>query len=120
MTVIAKASRGLERALRAPVLVKACAVAGLFAGLSLGVMVSAPVGLVVGISLGVAIGIAAGVVMDREEKRRQHRVQQLDELRPEVLEDIAGLTPYAPSVEERPDAKAWLTEWMTPPPPQVG
>jgi hypothetical protein len=119
---------------RVPVLVKAGAVCGLLAGLPIGMMVSAPVGIVFGLSLGASVGIMAGIVMDRDEKRSSHRTKQLDDIIG-VTSGSLGAPPSIPPPAPLPDdedetecvdgrmseveLKAWVTEWMTPPPPHV-
>ncbi len=106
---------------RVPPLVKVGACCGIAAGGSIGLMVSPFVGIVFGLSLGASAGILAGIVMDAEDKRSSLRTKKLD--------DVIGVTrgslgapsippPLARSIRER-ELKAWVSEWMTPPAPQV-
>ena len=113
----------VRAAMRAPMLVKAGAVSGLLSGLSVGLVVSAPAGIMVGVSLGASIGIVAGIVMDREDRRTNDRERRLDE----IIGVTSGSLGAPPSVPppggegrgERHDdeLRAWMTEWLTPPPP---
>jgi hypothetical protein len=113
------------RVIRAPLLVKAGAACGIVAGVTLGFMLSAAAGVVLGVVFGGTIGIVAGVVMDRDEKRSSHRTR--------VLDDIIGVTsgslgrtraissiPPPPEVDREQELESWVTEWLTPGPPQVG
>jgi hypothetical protein len=113
---------------RVPVLVKAGAGCGVLAGLPIGMMVSAPVGIVFGLSLGASVGIMAGIVMDRDEKRSSHRTKQLDDIIGVTSGSLGAPPPsvHPPPMDEEEDGrlsevelKAWVTEWMTPPPPHV-
>jgi len=122
MSVIAGATWVFRSAIKTPPLVKAGALCGLVAGLSIGIMVSATVGIVFGLSLGATVGIVAGIVMDRDEKRMSLRTKQLDD----IIGVTSGSLGAPPSVPPPPDTsredelKSWVTEWLTPPPPQVG
>jgi hypothetical protein len=128
MSAILRRVSGLLRAaLEAPSLVKVGAGSGLCAGLTLGFMVSAPVGIVLGLSLGATVGIVAGIVMDRDDKRSNHRTRQLDD----IIGVTSGSLGAPPSIHPPPpgddedaplslaEREAWVTEWMTPPPPHV-
>lgn len=108
----------------APLLVKAGVGSGIVGGLALGAMVSPPVlGLSLGIGLGATIGTIAGLVMEREAKRRSLRTKELDEMIG-VTSGSMGVPPGSippRDLARDPDAslelKAWVEEWLTPPPP---
>ncbi len=107
----------------APMLVKAGAVGGVLSGASLGAMVSPGIGLAVGATLGGMIGIAAGVVMEREEKRASHRTRELDAIIGVTTGQIGAgghIAPPLAEVRRQAELRSWVTEWMTPAPPQVG
>jgi hypothetical protein len=113
----------LDHVLRVPLLVKAGTACGAVAGLTLGFMVSAQVGIL-GVALGATVGIVCGVVMDRDERRFNHRTRELD--------DIIGITkgslgtpsrisipPPLPTPNRDEELRSWLAEWMTPAPPRT-
>jgi hypothetical protein len=115
---------------RVPPLVTVGACCGVVAGASIGMMAGPMIGIVFGVSLGASAGILAGIVMDNEDKRSSLRTRKLD--------DIIGITggslgrpsrpPPLPWEREREhevqharerELNSWLSEWMTPPAPQV-
>jgi hypothetical protein len=92
---------------------------GLASGLAVGAMTPSP-GMALGLVLGLCAGAAAGAAVHKDERRRDARDRELD--------DIIGVTKGslgAPpdSLRAPPDeaiaARAWLDEWLTPPPPSA-
>ena len=103
------------------------AASGLVSGVALGAF-SGPVGVVLGMWMGVGVGFVAGYVLARDHEKRAHRTQELDAiigitkgsmgagpLSKYPVVDISGADPEPYSSKE-----AWLSEWLTPPPPVVG
>jgi hypothetical protein len=98
--------------------VKAGAVAGLVAGIAVGAMVPGP-GPIFGVAFGLAVGAAAGAAVQKDERRRNARDRELDEIIG-VTSGGLGIPPGSVRhVPEEPATRAWLDEWLTPPPPAV-
>ncbi len=110
----------IGKALNASLFVKACAASGLLAGFSVGVIVSSAAGVVLATAFGTLVGTVAGVVMDREAERAAQRNRELDDIIG-VTSGSLGAPPSIPPPppHEDPELRSWVTEWMTPPPPQV-
>ncbi len=108
------------------------ALSGIFSGITLGAF-TGPVGAVIGMWMGVGVGLVTGYVLSGDDEKRSLRTQELD--------DIIGITngsmgmsveartasvapPSLESEEEMPEPysskEAWLSEWLTPPPPVAG
>jgi hypothetical protein len=92
---------------------------GLTTGIVTGMM-AGPVGLALGIVLGGCAGFFAGAAMFRDARRRDARTRELDAIIG-VSEGDLGAAPVAmPREPGESSAKAWVAEWLTPPPPVVG
>lgn len=92
---------------------------GLTTGIVTGMM-AGPVGLVLGIAIGGCAGFFAGAAMFRDARRRDARNRELDAIIG-VSEGDLGAAPVAmPREEGESSARAWVAEWLTPPPPVVG
>jgi hypothetical protein len=110
----------------APPLMKAGMLGGISAGLALGAMVHPlGVGLVAGVTFGAIIGAASGLVMSREDKRKERRTRELDEIIG-ITHGSMGTPPKSiPPGDLRRDPEtaleleSWAREWLTPPPPAV-
>ena len=72
---------------------------------------------VLGVVAGTAAGLVAGLAMHRDDKRLAARARELDDIIG-VTEGDLGAAPVSmpPSAEEASD-RAWIAEWLTPPPP---
>ena len=97
---------------------------GLGLGLSTGIvtgMMGGPVGLVLGIAFGGVAGFFAGAAMFRDARRREARNRELDAIIG-VSEGDIGAAPVAMPAPEagEPSSTAWISEWLTPPPPVAG
>jgi hypothetical protein len=113
----------LARLPRRPVI--AGALCGVVSGIVLGAY-TGPVGAVCGMWMGVCVGIVAGFVLAHEDDTRSKRTQELDSIIG-ITEGSMGAGPItmppAGSEGEEDDApaysskEAWLSEWLTPPPP---
>jgi hypothetical protein len=92
---------------------------GLSTGIVTGIM-GGPVGLLLGIAIGGIAGFFAGAAMLRDARRREARNRELDAIIG-VSEGDIGAAPVAmPHEPHDSSAKAWVAEWLTPPPPVAG
>ena len=126
------AHRALRWIASLPGWVTAGAACGLMAGLAVGAIAPFP-GMVLGSLLGVGAGAAAGGALRKEERKREARDRELDDIIG-VTSGNLGACPeslraaFRKSVEDVEEdgasdplaARAWLDEWLTPPPPALG
>ena len=113
----------LVRLPRRPII--AGALSGVVAGIALG-SVTGPVGVVLGMWMGVGVGLVSGYVLAREDETQSARTQELDTIIG-ITKGSMGAGALATAAEEAdaeedlPPAysskEAWLSEWLTPPPP---
>ncbi len=109
----------LARLPRRPII--AGALSGVVAGIALGAY-TGPIGVVFGMWLGVGVGLVTGYVLAREDMTESVRTRELD--------TIIGITKGTMGVGALParaledddlpaysSKEAWLSEWLTPPPP---
>lgn len=106
---------------RRPVI--AGAFSGVVAGIALGTY-TGPIGVVFGMWLGVGVGIVTGYVLAREDATKSVRTQELDTIIGITKGTMGiGAAPLAVAAiddDEEPaysSKEAWLSEWLTPPPP---
>jgi hypothetical protein len=112
----------LVRLPRRPII--AGAFSGVVAGIALG-SVTGPVGVVLGMWMGVGVGLVTGYVLAREDETQSARTQELDTIIG-ITKGSMGAGALAMPADEA-DAEddlpayssreAWLSEWLTPPPP---
>jgi hypothetical protein len=102
-----------------PAWVKGGAASGLIAGVAVGAIAPHP-GMALGLALGLAAGAVAGMAMHKDERRRVARDRELDDIIG-VTSGNLGVPPGSlhPSIDDPVAARAWLDEWLTPPPPVV-
>lgn len=96
---------------------------GVGLGLSTGIvtgMMGGPVGLVLGTAIGGIAGFFAGAAMFREARRRDARNRELDAIIGVCGGDLGAAPVAMPRDPAEGSADAWLSEWLTPPPPVVG
>jgi hypothetical protein len=120
---------GIARLLRLPRRpIIAGGLSGVVAGIALG-SITGPVGVVLGMWMGVGVGLVTGYVLAREDATRSARTQELDTIIGITTGSMGSLG--APKIALKEDdadeidlpvyssKEAWLTEWLTPPPPSV-
>ncbi|HEY1693100.1 MAG TPA: hypothetical protein VGG39_13120 [Polyangiaceae bacterium] len=88
---------------------------GLAAGILLG-MAAGVFGMMAGIAIGAAAGVLAGAAMHHDEEHRSARGRELDALIGVAGGDL-GAAPISAEAVDGESAKAWMAEWLTPPPP---
>jgi len=86
-------------------------------GVVIGAMIG-PVGIAVGLTLGTLCGMIVGLVLEGEEKRRDVRTRELDEIIGSTTGDMSAGPVSLVSSESAERAK-WAEEWLTPPPPRL-
>ena len=106
----------LPRQLRPAVLVGVLSSAA--GGVVIGAM-TGPVGLGIGLGLGAVSGLIIGLVIEGEDRRRDVRTRELDEIIGSTTGDMSAgpVSLVSSEVEER---RRWAEEWLTPPPPAMG
>jgi len=93
------------------------AVLGLSAGAVMGVM-AGPGPAVLAVVAGALTGLAAGIAMHRDDRRRAARARELDAIIGVSGGDLGAAPVSMPAPAPEDDAgKAWIAEWLTPPPP---
>jgi hypothetical protein len=103
-----------------PAWVTAGAASGLLAGVAVGAMVPGP-GIALGLAIGLGVGAAAGSAVHKDQRRREARDRELDDIIG-VTSGSLGAPPGSLRRTEPPEAvaaRAWMEEWLTPPPPAV-
>jgi hypothetical protein len=117
---------GIARAPRRPII--AGALTGIVSGIAFGAF-TGPVGALLGMWMGVFVGLVMGYVIARDDETQSVRTRELDAIIgitdgsmgagkitiPSEGEDAEGDAPPPYSSKE-----AWLSEWLTPPPPVAG
>jgi hypothetical protein len=116
----------LARMPRRPII--AGALSGVVAGIALGAL-TGPTGVVFGMWMGIGVGLVSGFVLAREDETRSARTQELDSIIGITKGSMgAGPISIAPPASEADEdeapayssKEAWLSEWLTPPPPAAG
>jgi hypothetical protein len=116
----------LARLPRRPII--AGALSGVVSGIALGAF-TGPIGVVLGMWVGIGVGLVSGYVLAREDETQSARTQELDTIIGITNGSMgAGARSIAPrAIEAQTDEppaysskEAWLSEWLTPPPPAVG
>ena len=95
------------------------AVLGLSAGIVMGI-VAGLAGVVVGVCLGAAVGFVTGLAMHRADGHYSARTRELD-VTIGIHGGSMGAGPITmPAPTDDASSRAWLAEWLTPPPPVAG
>jgi hypothetical protein len=98
------------------------ALSGVASGLVLGAF-TGPIGAVLGMWMGIGVGLVSGYVLARDDQKQSVRTRELDAIIGITSGSMgAGTIVIADRTsEEEPPAysskEAWLSEWLTPPPP---
>ncbi len=105
------------------------ALSGVVAGIALGAF-TGPIGVVLGMWTGIGVGLVTGYVLAREDETQSVRTRELDTIIGITQGSMGAGAPRASDdrasegdAEETPaysSKEAWLSEWLTPPPPIVG
>jgi|HubBroStandDraft_6_1064221.scaffolds.fasta_scaffold1442252_2 hypothetical protein len=101
------------------------AILGLSAGIVTGIM-AGMVGALVGLCVGSLVGLVAGTAMLRDEGHRAARGRELDQIIGVSGGDMGAAPVSIPPTamrearEAEESSKAWMAEWLTPPPPVAG
>jgi hypothetical protein len=118
----------LARLPRRPIV--AGALSGVVAGIALGAF-TGPIGVVLGMWMGIGVGLVSGYVLAREDETQSARTQELDTIigitKGSMGAGLVSIVPAAAGSDADADdpppyssKEAWLSEWLTPPPPMVG
>jgi hypothetical protein len=101
------------------------ALSGVVSGLVLGAF-TGPIGAVLGMWMGVGAGLVTGYVLARDDQKETVRTRELDAIigitkgsmgaGTIVIQDTQGEDEDPPPYSSK---EAWLSEWLTPPPPSV-
>jgi len=85
----------------------------------MGIM-AGPVGAVLAVAGGTIAGLCAGLAMHRDDTRRAARSRELDDIIGVTEGDLGAAPVSMPAQPDDTAAKAWMAEWLTPPPPVAG
>ena len=104
-------------------------VAGALSGVASGLVLGAftgPIGAVLGMWVGVGVGLVSGYVLARDDQKQSVRTRELDAIIGITSGSMGAgtivISDRASEEEEPPpysSKEAWLSEWLTPPPPMA-
>jgi hypothetical protein len=95
------------------------AMLGLSAGVVMGIMAGVA-GVVAGVCLGAAVGFVTGLAMHRADEHRSARTRELDAAIGIHGGSIGAGPITMPPPTDDLSTRAWVAEWLTPPPPVAG